>query len=283
MSPLVTVFGLPLHPLVIHAVVVLLPLGAVLLIACVAWPRLRESFATASFALLTLGFALSMVAKLSGSALAERLGLPEEHAEWGDRTALVAFLLMIVSGAWWWIQRRAATYGATDRQEVVQKVLGGLGIALSLAVIVTTVLAGHSGAREVWEKRLAMAGATVSAVPVPGEAGEHEGEGDEGQPPAAAPTPSPTPSPSPSPSPTPTGPVYTMADVQEHNYRQSCWAAVDGGVYDLTNWIRQHPGGQTRILNLCGTDATSAFGGQHGTAERPNAQLASMRIGTLVS
>lgn len=72
-----------------------------------------------------------------------------------------------------------------------------------------------------------------------------------------------------------------MADVQENNYRQSCWAAVDGGVYDLTNWIRQHPGGQTRILNLCGTDATSAFTGQHGTAERPNAQLDSMRIGTL--
>lgn len=77
MIPLATVFGLPLHPLVIHAVVVLLPLGAVLLIACVAWPRLRESFATASFALLALGFVLSMVAKLSGSALANGSACPK--------------------------------------------------------------------------------------------------------------------------------------------------------------------------------------------------------------
>lgn len=272
MIPLVSVFGLPLHPLVIHGVVVLLPLGALLLIACVLAPRMREHFATASVVLLAVGFVLSIVAKLSGAALADTVGLPEQHEEWGDRTVLAAFLLCVVASVWWWLQRRAATYGATDRQELVHKIIGGVGVVLALAVLVATTLAGHSGAKAVWDKRLAMAGATVSAVPAAPEPGAT---------PTPAPAPTPTPSPTPSPTPTPTGPFYTMADVQEHNYRQSCWAVVEGGVYDLTNWILQHPGGQQRILNLCGTDATTAFEAQHGTEAQPNNQLHSMRIGTL--
>ena len=38
-------FGLPLHPLVVHAVVVLLPLSALGLIACIVFGRLRRGYA----------------------------------------------------------------------------------------------------------------------------------------------------------------------------------------------------------------------------------------------
>lgn len=75
---------------------------------------------------------------------------------------------------------------------------------------------------------------------------------------------------------------YRMSDVAQHNTQQDCWAAIDGDVYNLTSWISQHPGGSDKIIPLCGTDATSAFRNQHGSQEKPNAQLASFKIGTLV-
>ncbi|HVM91152.1 MAG TPA: cytochrome b5-like heme/steroid binding domain-containing protein [Verrucomicrobiae bacterium] len=74
---------------------------------------------------------------------------------------------------------------------------------------------------------------------------------------------------------------YTMADVQKHNSGSSCWTAINGNVYDVTNWINQHPGGPDAILSLCGTDGSSAFNGQHGGQGRPESELATFKIGTL--
>ena len=58
-------------------------------------------------------------------------------------------------------------------------------------------------------------------------------------------------------------------------------AAIDGNVYDLTEWIGQHPGGSQRILPLCGTDATAAFSAQHGGQARPASELATFFLGPL--
>ncbi len=75
--------------------------------------------------------------------------------------------------------------------------------------------------------------------------------------------------------------TYTMAKVAQHNSAVSCWAAINGNVYDLTNWIGQHPGGPQRILNLCGTDATAAFNAQHGGQARPAQELAQFFLAPL--
>lgn len=74
---------------------------------------------------------------------------------------------------------------------------------------------------------------------------------------------------------------FTMADVAAHNSRTSCYTAINGSVYDLTNWISQHPGGPAPILSLCGTDGTAAFTAQHGGQRRPEQELATLKIGTL--
>jgi cytochrome b involved in lipid metabolism len=74
---------------------------------------------------------------------------------------------------------------------------------------------------------------------------------------------------------------YTMAQVKTHNSRTSCWTAVYGGVYDVTKWISQHPGGAGAILGMCGVDGTSAFDAQHGGQSRANAELGSFKIGVL--
>lgn len=74
---------------------------------------------------------------------------------------------------------------------------------------------------------------------------------------------------------------YTMAQVQEHNSSSSCWTVINGDVYDVTDWIGQHPGGPARIEGLCGTDGTNQFEGQHRGNSGPEQELASMKIGTL--
>lgn len=77
--------------------------------------------------------------------------------------------------------------------------------------------------------------------------------------------------------------TLTLDEVQENDGPDSCWAAIDGTVYDLTDWIDAHPGGPDRIEQICGTDATDAFQGQHGGAEGPESQLAEFEIGELTS
>ena len=101
--------------------------------------------------------------------------------------------------------------------------------------------------------------------------------------PAAAPTPTPSAAASSTPTPTPaaTKVGYTMAQVRANNTAANCWAVIDDSVYDLTNWIKSHPGGSGAIVGLCGTDGSSSFSAKHGNQSRPAAQLNSYRLGPL--
>lgn len=72
-----------------------------------------------------------------------------------------------------------------------------------------------------------------------------------------------------------------MAEVAKHNSKESCWAAINNDVYDLTSWISRHPGGPDKIEGICGTDATSTFMGQHGNDTDPKKMLATFEIGKL--
>lgn len=74
----------------------------------------------------------------------------------------------------------------------------------------------------------------------------------------------------------------TMAMVATHNTASSCWTVIDGSVYDVTSWISQHPGGARAITQLCGTDGTALFEGQHAGGQRQAEALAGMKIGVLV-
>ena len=95
------------------------------------------------------------------------------------------------------------------------------------------------------------------------------------------PAPVATPAPVVTPTPTPTVTGYTMAQVRANNTARSCWTAIDGNVYNLTNWISAHPGGSGAILFLCGTDGTNAFKAQHQNQSRPAIRLDAYRIGPL--
>ncbi|HEY3546545.1 MAG TPA: cytochrome b5 domain-containing protein, partial [Propionicimonas sp.] len=58
-------------------------------------------------------------------------------------------------------------------------------------------------------------------------------------------------------------------------------SVVGKNVYKLTSFIKKHPGGQKRIIAMCGKNATSKFRGQHGTGGRANTTLSKYKIGVL--
>lgn len=60
-----------------------------------------------------------------------------------------------------------------------------------------------------------------------------------------------------------TSQTYTLAEVAKHHDAQSCWVAISGKVYDITNAIAQHPGGPA-ILRGCGQEDTASFNGETG-------------------
>lgn len=96
--------------------------------------------------------------------------------------------------------------------------------------------------------------------------------------------PTPTPAPQTTPTPSTSGTTvtsYTLAQVAIHNNASDCWSVVNGGVYNLTSWIGQHPGGQSAIKSMCGQDASADFNGQHGGQARPVSELAGFKIGTV--
>lgn len=74
---------------------------------------------------------------------------------------------------------------------------------------------------------------------------------------------------------------YNMSTVKKHKTRKSCWTVVGTGVYDLTKWVKKHPGGQSRILAMCGKNATKAFRAQHGSTGAAARALAKYKIGKL--
>ncbi|KAI0318489.1 FMN-dependent dehydrogenase-domain-containing protein [Amylostereum chailletii] len=63
---------------------------------------------------------------------------------------------------------------------------------------------------------------------------------------------------------------WSLSEVADHNSRSSCWVIVHNKVYDVTEFLPDHPGGQKVILQYAGRDATAAYEPIHppGTLEK---------------
>ncbi len=51
----------------------------------------------------------------------------------------------------------------------------------------------------------------------------------------------------------------TASEVAQHNNINDCWTIIHNNVYNITDFISQHPGGVDRIIKACGIDATQLF------------------------
>ena len=108
--------GLPVHPLVVHAVVVLLPLACLGTIAIAVRPVWRERYGVLVVACAAIATALIPVATSSSEALEERVGGPGARGD-GRHAALFAFPLLVLAAALVWIDRRRRTGHDSSRFE----------------------------------------------------------------------------------------------------------------------------------------------------------------------
>ncbi len=143
-----TIAGLPVHPLVVHAAVVLVPLACVGLILVVAVPTLREKYAVLVLVGLVVGTLCVLVAESSGGALAERVGSPGVHATWGERLKVGSLVTCGLASAWFIGTRRGWRWVAA---------LGAIASAAAVVTVALTVMTGHSGASSVWSGRIGTA------------------------------------------------------------------------------------------------------------------------------
>ena len=60
----------------------------------------------------------------------------------------------------------------------------------------------------------------------------------------------------------------TAALLATHSSDQSCWLLIEGRVYDVTRFLRKHPGSQLPVLKMCGKESTEAFLTQGGRGSR---------------
>jgi cytochrome b involved in lipid metabolism len=88
--------------------------------------------------------------------------------------------------------------------------------------------------------------------------------------------------PAPAQKPVSTNLPLTLDEVKKHNSAGDCWSIIDGNVYDLTNWVESHPGGNERITAICGKDGTSSFLGKHSNSNSAKSQLNRFELGKLV-
>ena len=48
--------------------------------------------------------------------------------------------------------------------------------------------------------------------------------------------------------------IFTASDVATHNSASSCWITLAGKVYDVTQFLQDHPGGDDLIVQHAGND-----------------------------
>ena len=158
--------GLPLHPLVVHAVVVLIPLAVLGTLAAVLVPRWRRHLPVVAV-VATLDALLLPVATQSGEALEERVGEPGVHAALGDQLLWIGVAFAAVLWVLVLLDRRherrhgvrpgpgaAGSGGARRRRGAASTVVATLAVVLALVTGVQVYRVGDSGARAAWGDRV---------------------------------------------------------------------------------------------------------------------------------
>ncbi|MCW2759470.1 MAG: hypothetical protein JWO46_3216 [Nocardioidaceae bacterium] len=151
--------GIPLHPLVVHAVVVLTPVAGLLAVAYAVVPRWRWALRWPLVVAAVAGAAATYVAYLSGENLEDRLqidtALLHTHETWAGRLRIAMVVLVVAAVVAAYVMPfRTPLKGGVEREArigllriPVAVVLVVVGVATLYAVYRT----GDAGAHMVWD------------------------------------------------------------------------------------------------------------------------------------
>ena len=142
-----SVAGLPLHPLVIHASIVLIPLVAIGALVMSYLPSFSRRYGKLVLVIALFAQLSLFLAKVTGEAFEEILDKDmENHAELGEIAPFITVPMVALIYLRWRLDRSGATVGSVWVRRLTSLAL----ILASLASIAVIVLVGHSGAESVW-------------------------------------------------------------------------------------------------------------------------------------
>ena len=162
--------GIPMHPLVVHAAVVFVPLQVVAALAYALVPFVRRHVAWLVVSLAVAAPLAAWLAKLSGDAFRRRLtrngtagadllSKIDQHSSYGDATLYASAVLGVLMILLVWVQvsraRRAVAGGVSaggsrPASMVTAAVLTVAVLAMGLATGYYVFRTGDSGAHMVW-------------------------------------------------------------------------------------------------------------------------------------
>jgi hypothetical protein len=177
--------NLPVHVLVVHAVVVLVPLAVLGSIVVVAWPAGCRRYGWLVVAVTTVATAFIPIATSTGEGLEHRLprtALISAHTELGDQLLafVVAMLVLVAAFVTLHHRNQAPARHEGPGTATAPPLAGprrGIAVALAALTIVFAVISavqvyriGDSGARAAWSD-------TQYVTPTPGD--QPPGKGDD--------------------------------------------------------------------------------------------------------
>jgi hypothetical protein len=156
--------GLPIHVLVVHVVVVLVPLAALCLVLAAAWPVARTRLGIVTPLVAAVAVVSTVIAVEAGEVLQTQVAstaLSRAHTAIGEDLRPWVFALFALAVIHWvWYRgfagtgRYATMLTSRNARLAITLVLGiAIGV-VAVGAVVETVLIGESGARAAWDSRL---------------------------------------------------------------------------------------------------------------------------------
>lgn len=161
--------NLPVHPLVVHAVVVLVPLAILGGVTVVVWPAARRRYGWLAVAVAAVATAAIPITTSTGEGLEHRLPRTqaiETHARLGDDLLIFVAGLLVALAAFVYLHHRSAARGRHEGPGTTTapgRLTGGTRVAAAVLAVLVVVLAvvsavqvyriGDSGAQAAWGDR----------------------------------------------------------------------------------------------------------------------------------
>ncbi|RNL77702.1 DUF2231 domain-containing protein [Nocardioides marmorisolisilvae] len=144
--------GLPVHALIVHATVVLLPLAAIAVALAAVHARFRAWIGWIAPAAAVACVVLTQLTVMSGNKLYARFervhGVSkdlEHHKSLAHLLIWLVIPLAVIAVASYFLHRRE------DASKAVLGLVGALAVASAVSVMVDVALIGHAGATSAWK------------------------------------------------------------------------------------------------------------------------------------
>lgn len=152
-----TFIGLPLHPLIVHATVVIVPAAALTVLLAVMWPRFRRWAGYLPLALAATALVLDPLSTSSGENLQQAMAQSDsiaKHAQLAEGLLPWVALLFAAAAAphvWRLVERRRGSRpGAPSALRWVPTAIAAVAVVAAVGTTVQVALIGHSGATSAW-------------------------------------------------------------------------------------------------------------------------------------